>query len=359
MTFDRLLLGAGLTEERWTLPWDPSQPTEITQLPFLERAAPVAHAEGVHVVLALYSLNARVHPAVPFCSWAAKVAATVQQWKINDLIVWNEANTRLYWSPQKNAKGKDVAAPAYERLLATCYDAIKQANPAAHVIAMGLSPRASTWQSNEPLTFLRDVGAAYRASHRTRPLMDQLALHPYPNPNHPIDSPSVGYRQPSRFGIPNLARVKQAVWDAFHATAQPTTLNGLTFRIDEVGWQVDTAGLPGYVDSENVKTVTPPEQAAYLAQMIEEYFACDPTVTDVMLFLLIDERYRNGRDQSGRIVGGGWQSGLVSWNGTPRPAYGLMAQLATEGRSACAVRTAAWRPLDATATLKRVTTRRR
>ena len=60
--------------------------------------------------------------------------------------------------------------------------------------------------------------------------------------------------------------MKQAVWDAFHGTAQPTTLKGLTFRIDEIGWQVDTTGMPGYLNPENVRTVDESTQAAYLAQ---------------------------------------------------------------------------------------------
>ena len=54
---------------------------------------------------------------------------------------------------------------------------------------MGLSPRASTSDSNEPLVFLRDVGEAYRASGRTKPIMDQLSIHPYPNPGNPTDGP--------------------------------------------------------------------------------------------------------------------------------------------------------------------------
>ena len=58
----------------------------------------------------------------------ANVATTVKQWGITDLIVWNEPNTRLYWFPQKDAAGNDVAGPAYEALLAKCYDAIKVAN---------------------------------------------------------------------------------------------------------------------------------------------------------------------------------------------------------------------------------------
>jgi len=40
-------------------------------------------------------------------------------------------------------------------------------------------------------------------------------VHPYPNPNNPTDGPDVGYQNSDFFGIPNLDRVKQAVYDAF------------------------------------------------------------------------------------------------------------------------------------------------
>jgi hypothetical protein len=343
--FYTTLRGAGLTENRWTLTWNPADPEAIEELPFLERAAPLAKQNGVRVVLALYSKVSSQHDPEAFCSWAGTVADTVRQWGITDLIVGNEPNTRLFWSPQKDPAGRDVAAPAYETLLARCYDTIKAANPDATVIGMGLSPRASTPQSTEPLVFLRDVGDAYRASERTRPLMDQLAIHPYPNPSRPTDAPSVGYIAPDRFGIPNLARVKQAVWDAFQGTAQPTTLDGLTFRIDEVGWQVDTTGLPGYVNAENVRTVDTKTQAQYLAQLVQTYAACDPTVTDVLLFLLVDEPFRNGRDATGTVVGGGWQSGLLTVTGQRRRAYAEMSRLAPQGRSACTGRQVTWSPV--------------
>lgn len=338
------LPGAGLTQNRWTLAWNPTNPSVIEELPFLERAAPLAQRAGVDVTLALYSTVATRHEPGAFCGWAGEVARTVEQWGIESFIVGNEPNTRRFWLPQKDARGRDVAAPAFTTLLARCYDTIKLANPDATVIGMGLSPRASTRQSNEPLVFLRDVGAAYRASGRTRPLMDQLAIHPYANPSSPRDAPHVGYPSPVRFGISNLARVKQAVWDAFHGTAQPTTLEGLTFRIDEIGWQVDTGGLPGYVNRENVATVDERTQAAYVAQMVKRYFACDPAVTDVLLFLLVDERYRNGRDATGAALGGGWQSGLMTFGGQRRPAYAAMGALAARGRGACAGRTIAWAP---------------
>jgi len=338
------LRGASLTQNRWTVGFDASNPTAINELPFLERAAPTAQAAGVRVILVLYSVKGSDHDPVAFCDWAKKVVETVTKWGIHDFVVGNEVNTRLYWSPQKDASGNDVAAPAYFALLSRCYDVIHAADPAANVIGMGLSPRASTSESNEPLVFLRDVGKAYRASGRTTPIMDQLSVHPYPNPSNPTDGPEVGYDNPDRFGISNLDRVKQAVYDAFNGTGQPTTLNGLTFIVDEVGWQTDTTSLAGYVNAENVKVISEQQQSAFIRSMVTKYFACDPTVVGVQLFLLVDEKYRNGRDESGKYVGGGWQSGLVTAGGAPKAAYGTSAPLFAAGRAACAGQMISWSP---------------
>jgi hypothetical protein len=221
------------------------------------------------------------------------------------------------------------------------------------VIGMGLSPRASTSESTEPLVFLRDVGKAYRASGRTLPIMDQLSIHPYPNPSAPTSPPNVGYPDPNRFGIPDLARVKQAVWDAFNGTAQPTTLNGLTFRIDEVGWQTDTSKYKQYVNPENVRVVSEQTQANDIRTMVTKYFACDPTVTDVELFLLVDEIYRNGRDANGVVRGGGWQSGLMTAGGEgvsqPKLAYAQDGPLFGQGRAACTGSMTQWAPNVASA----------
>jgi hypothetical protein len=345
------LHGASLTQNRWTLAFDPSNPTAIGDLPFLQRAAPVAQATGVRILLSLYSSKASVHDPAAFCAWAQQVAQTVSQWGIHDFIVWNEPNTRLYWSPQKDASGNDVAGPQYEALLATCYDALHAGDPSANVIGMGLSPRASTSDSNEPLVFLRDVGSAYRASGRTAPIMDQLSIHPYANPNSPTDSPAVGYENPNRFGASNLDRVKQAVYDAFNGTGQPTTLNGLTFVVDEIGWQTDTTALTQYVNAENVPVVSDQQQADYLKTLATKYFACDPTVVDVQLFLLADEKYRNGRDAAGTTIGGGWQSGLLTAGGVgvsqPKLAYAQAAPLFAAGRAACAGPLVSWFPAKA------------
>jgi hypothetical protein len=341
--FDRQLLGANLTELRWTLAWDPTNPTAIEELPFVERAAPVAQADGIRVVLALYGRPARATDPAGFCGWAALVATTVQQWGIHDFIVWNEPNTALYWAPQ------DASAPArYEALLARCYDAIHAADPLANVIGFGLSPRSNGPTQTAPIPFIAAVGAAYRASGRRAPIMDQMSIHPYPNPSSPTDGPRIGYAGTTSYGVPNLDRVKQAIYDAFAATAQPTTLNGLTFRIDELGWQTDTTHYPQYYDRENVKVVSEQTQAVYIAQTVQRFFACDPTVTDVEWFLLVDESSRDGKDKFGHPVGGGWQSGFMTAGGEgvsqPKLAYLLDAPLFAEGRAGCAGLQFTWVP---------------
>ena len=341
--FYSMLKGANLTEERWTLQFDPSNPTGIDELPFLQRAAPQAQTDGIHVVLALYARPAVEHDPTAFCPWAGMVAGLVQQWGINDFIVWNEPNTALYWSPQ------DASAPAgYEALLAQCYDAIHAADAAARVIGFALSPRSNGPTQTAPIPFILAVGKAYRASGRTAPIMDQMSIHPYPNPSSPTDGPDVGYKNPLFYGVPNLARVKQAIWTAFNRTGQPTTLNGLTFRIDELGWQTDTTGLQQYYNSENVAVVSQALQAAYIQEAVQKYLACDPTVTDVEWFLLADEPTRNGRDRTGKSIGGGWQSGFLTAGGegisTPKAAYQADAPSFAAGRQACTAHIIRWKP---------------
>ena len=148
--------------------------------------------------------------------------------------------------------------------------------------------------------------------------------------------------------MPNLDRVKQAVYDAFNGTGQPTTLTGLTFIIDEIGWQTDTTKYPGYVNAENVRIVSEQQQADDIRLLATKYFACDPTVVGVQLFLLVDEKYRNGRNESNTYVGGGWQSGLVTAGGdgvsVQKSSYAKTAPIFAAGRGACAGPMIAWSP---------------
>ena len=339
--FNQQLKGANLSEERWTLSWTGG--TTINELPFLVRSAPQAQKDGIKVELALYGRPASNNDPTAFCAWAANVATTVSKWGIHDYIVWNEPNTALYWSPQ------DDSAPAkYEALLAACYDSIHAADPAANVIGFGLSPRKGTSTQTSPLAFLLAAGQAYKASGRTTPIMDMLSVHPYPNPNSPADGPDVGYNDPTAYGIPNLDRVKQAVYTAFNGTSQPTTQNGLMLVLDEVGWQTDTTAYTQYIHDDNVKTVSEAQQAQYLQVATAKYFACDPTISTVNWFLLVDEATRDGKDAAGNVVGGGWQSGLLTAGGkgvsTAKQAYSMLAAIWAKGRAACTGTQINWSP---------------
>jgi hypothetical protein len=212
-----------------------------------------------------------------------------------------------------------------------------------------LSPRSNGPSQTAPISFIQAVGSAYRASGGQAPIMDQMSIHPYPNPNSPTDSPDIGYSDPSDYGVSNLSRVKQAIYDAFNGTKQPTTLNGLTFRIDEFGWQTDTSQYSQYYNPENVTVVSEQTQAAYVAESVQKYLACDPTVTDVDWFLLVDEATRNGRSPDGStVISGGWQSGLMTAGGqgvsTAKLAYTQDAPLFAEGRAACTGQLVRWTP---------------
>jgi hypothetical protein len=343
----RDLANLGMTLDRLTLAWDPGAPER--GLGLLRRALTAATRAGWQgrLVLSLFPLprtNAAgrlIHPNTrAFCSWAGQIAQTFAA-RIGTYIVGNEPNLARFWPPGNRAR--EVYA-----LLARCYDAIKAADPTATVAGLGLSPRAPSPASDAPLTLLRQIGMLYRADHARsrarggRPLFDLLALHPYPNQNaRPTAGPARGgYENTSFFGIPNLDRVKQAVYDAFDHTAQPTTLTGLRFMIDEVGWQVDTATLPGYTGVENSGTV--PNQVwqwAYYDEAIRDWFACDPTIASVLLFHLIDERERGSE-----AGGGGWQSGLEQIDRTHRLAYDGVKDAISANRSGCSSNPANWQP---------------
>jgi hypothetical protein len=183
--------------------------------------------------------------------------------------------------------------------------------------------------------------------------MDALAVHPYPNPNAKPPPPptKAAYQNPGFFGIPQLARVKQAVYDAFNGTAQPTTLNGLRLIVDEVGYQsLESAGAHDYTGVENSPTVSESQQASYYAQIVSLY-ACDPSIQAVLFFHLIDETNLNTTPTSG-----GWQSGLEYPDGTPKPSYAAVQQAIAAG---CTGPPVSWAPGETAATQSHTVTRHR
>jgi hypothetical protein len=338
-TFFSELNDVGLTENAITIYWDPSLPGGMAEPGLLDRVLPQARARGIRVVLAVYALRPRMFTTSPtaeaqYVAFLQRLARTYPQ--LTDFVVGNEPNQPRYWQPQFSPDGSDAAATGYAELLARCYDALKSVNPAIRVLGFGLSqrgnddPRAPSNASHSPVRFIHDVGAAYYASGRTRPLMDALAFHPYPGSS--VDPLEKGLAWPNA-SVANLDRIKQAVWDAFHGTAQSTFENGLGLAITEVGWQVGVApGSAGaYTGAENVPTTDEPTQAAIYAKIVQQ-LGCDPSVTDVLFLHLIDET-----DLSG------FQSGLVRADGTRRASYDAVRDAVAATRGLCAGPKVVWR----------------
>jgi hypothetical protein len=147
--------------------------------------------------------------------------------------------------------------------------------------------------------------------------------------------------------------VKQAVWDAFHGTAQRTFENGLGLAITEIGWQVAASGAR-YTGVENVPTTDEATQAAIYARIVQQ-LACDPSVTDVLFLHLIDETDL-----------GGFQSGLERADGSHRPSYDAVRAAIAATRGLCAGTPVVWRhatgvigaAVDLSGTRRRVLARR-
>jgi hypothetical protein len=347
--FDRLR-DLRMTENRIWIYWDPSRPDTIVEKPFLDRMLPTAAERGVHVVFSVSPLKARGVTArggeARFVHFLVLLATTYPD--VKDIIVGNEPNQPRFWQPQF-VRGRPVAAAAYEHMLARAYDALKAVDPEIRVIGVGLSPRgndrpnARNNVSRSPIRFLHELGLAYRGSGRTKPIMDVFAFHPYPRFDR--DPLTRGYSWPNA-GMTQLDRIKQAVWDAFNGTAQPTfpeagspdNADALRFVLDEVGWQVaiPRAFRRAYTGRENVRTTAESTQAQIYRQIVD-LAACDPSVDSLLFFHLIDE---HDLDR--------FQSGLIRADGSLRASYfavkARIAELMGEDGVQCSTRSISWRP---------------
>jgi hypothetical protein len=336
----------GASENRIAISWDPAQPTTIPNQAGLDYWLPQAAIHGVRVIFAVAPAHPGDITSSPprigqFAAFLQKLAATYPL--VKDYVVGNEPNQPRFWQPQFNPSGSSAAGAAYEPLLAASYDALKAVDPSINVIGVGLSPRgndnpfAKDNVSTSPVRFLHDLGAAYRASTRAKPLMDELGFHPYPNQNN--DPPLKGYPWP-KAGIPNLDRIKQAVWDAFNGTAQPVfaergkpaPAKALKLDLDETGWQV--AVLPSlaklYTGKENVIPVDEGTQAQYYSDIIR-FVSCDPDVRSLSFFHLVDEQDLDR-----------WQSGLMRVDDSKRPSYTAVKNAIAQTQGKCALTPPGW-----------------
>src|SRR3954466_7669754 len=152
----------GADAVRVWVPWQGERRPNATRVVELQRAEQAA--QRTTVVLAVFGFAHDTPDTAAeqrrFCAYAKSALGLVPD--ARGIVVWNEANSPTYW------RGTPAA---YEQLLARCYDTLHR---------RGLTVLDSTASAHAPEAFLRGVAGAYRASGRTRPLVDAFGHNPYP-----------------------------------------------------------------------------------------------------------------------------------------------------------------------------------
>jgi hypothetical protein len=277
-------------------------------LPPLRRAVRAAKAEGIEPQLAVYQLSSSTPSddasRTAFTEYAVALVRALPS--VRTVLVGNEPNLNLFWMPQFDAAGGDAAAVAYEQLLATTYDALKRVDSKLTVVGGNLAPRggddpAASRQTHSPTAFIADLGKAYRASGRTKPLMDMFSIHVYGE--SPKIPPSLRHPHTTSIGIADYDKLVSLLGQAFDGTAQQGTK--LPIIYGEYGVETSVSS-GGYTGTEVVSAVDPGTQAQYYRQAIE-LATCQKNVRALDFFHVIDERNLAGL-----------QSGLYYADGSPK-----------------------------------------
>jgi hypothetical protein len=340
----------GLKAFRLTLPWEPGR----TQLDPRIRTGldhAVVAAAGTRIVLAVYG-SSGLPPLEPaqrsqYCSY---IRSALQQYpQINDVVIWNEPNLTFYWTPQFHPDGASAAPSAYHDLLAHCWDVLHAYREGVNLIGPVVSlwgndnPDAFSNISHSPLNFIQKLGEAYRASGRSRPILDTFGHHPHP--------PSADERPWTQHegvyvSIGDWGKLMNALAEAFEGTAQPLPGQGPSIWWLEVGFQtlIDSDKQHLYHSRENWRGPVPafaggepdsppppqnspaPDQATQLSDSVRLSF-CQPYVEAFFNFLLTDEPNLTR-----------WQSGVLWTDGSRKGSYDAFKNAiaeVNEGRVDC------------------------
>ena len=308
---------AGLDAVRVTQAWTTGD-TKLgpTDQLTLDNAVNAAQFSGLRVIISLYPFGSSVTPLTDqdradFAAYAVDVATRYPG--VHDFIIGNEPNLNRFWLPQFNPDGTDAAAPAYEQLLATTYDALKVVRPRSTIYGGALAPRGvdkpgTGRDTHSPTAFITDLGAAYRASGRAVPIMDAFAFHPYPESSS--TGPALQHPNSTSIGLADYPKLVALLGAAFDGTAQHGS--SLPILYDEFGieTQIPASKAALYVGTEptTTKPVDDATQAQMYAQAMQMTF-CQPTVLGLLLFHVQDEPVMSA-----------WQSGEYYVDGTPKPS---------------------------------------
>jgi hypothetical protein len=328
---------AGFTEIEVRADWTKGKtgPT-ADELALFQASALAAQLDAVRLIVAVNTGGGSQTPLSlfdrrQFAQYTASLAQSLPY--VRDFIVGNEPNLNRFWMPQFGRGGRDLAAPAYEALLARTYDALKAVSPAIDVIGGAVSPRGadrvnSSRQTHSPTKFLRDLGAAYRKSRRALPIMDTLVVHPYGESSK--TPPTALHPKSTSISIADYPKLVKLLRDAFRGTAQRGASLPILYGEYGVQTRIPSRKLGAYTDLRAptaADAVSERMQAAYYKRAIQLAY-CEPTVAGLLFFHVSDEPDLDR-----------WQSGLFYADDTPKSGVALVksaARAAQAGTLTCA-----------------------
>jgi hypothetical protein len=307
------LTGSGFGALAVSSVWEPGETEpDANEVDVLRRLAEAADAADVRLFVIVYQPGSATTPLTPearteFAAYTAAVADDVPS--VRDLIIGNEPNLNRFWLPQFGPGGENVSAAAYLRLLAATYDAVKADRDEVRIWGGATAPRGSDRPgapraTTSPTAFVQALGAAYRQSGRSRPVMDGFVHHPYPeSADVPID---LRHPRVKTIGLADYGKLVTLLSRAFDGTAQKG--DDLPILYGEIG--VETA-IPAakqglYDGTEITATATEQEQAVAYRRTLE-LAVCQPNVEGVLFFHLRDEPSLTG-----------WQSGVRYADGSTK-----------------------------------------
>jgi hypothetical protein len=325
-----LAKAAGFDTIRITAIWSPGQSAvPKDQLAALQSIAGAGIFFDIRIVATVMNFGSRTTPLTAtartqFARFTADLVRRVPT--IREYIIGNEPNLNRYWLPQFGPKGENVAAPAYVALLARTYDAIKAVDKDVFVLGGSVSPRGgdrpgTLRDTHSPTKFITDMGIAYRAMKRARPIMDGFSFHPYgENSSTP---PTFAHPNGTSIGLADYDKLVALLGKAFDGTAQKGSTLPIVYDEYGVDSEIPDPKRRSYGGREpaTTKPVSERVQAAYYRQALL-MAACQPNVRGFLIFHVTDETDYNR-----------WQSGVYYADGTPKASRPFVKQAMNEIRA--------------------------
>ena len=320
---------AGFNALNVTTQWVPGQtaptPGELT---ILRSVSAATEKRNMYFVITAYALRPSLAPVSEeeqqnYAEFAATIARELPS--LQGFAVWNEPNLKGFWLYQFDEAGNDIAGPAYTSLLARTYDAVKAVSAKIEVYGGNLAPRGfddpgTPRPTQSPTTFIRGMGTAYRASGRTKPIMDVFALHPYQTRSSiPPGQPHTG----TSLGFGDYDKLVALLGEAFDGTAQPGSDLPIAYTEFGVQSEIPESAQAPYTNLQSPlgrDAVSEETQAEYYRQAFE-LAACQPTVIAVYIFHLFDEADLNR-----------WQSGPYYADTKPKTSLPAIRDAALKAR---------------------------